>query len=101
MHLLTPHPAPCHISSYLSNTPNLTDKLDGSAVVRTREILQCVQQVTLPFYILLTVRHLEVILDNNQLNALFLNAFISCLYMFRATSAHHQEDQLVLIHRLV
>ena len=30
------------------------------------------------FYILLTV-HLEVILDNNQLNALFLNVFISCL----------------------
>ena len=25
-----------------------------------------------------------VILDDNQLNALFLNVFISCLYMFRA-----------------
>ena len=40
------------------------------------------------FYILLTV-HLEAILDNNQLDALFLNVSISCLYMFRATSAHH------------
>ena len=51
-------------------------------------------------YILLTV-HLEVILYNNQLNALFLNVFILCLYMFRATSAHRQEDQIVLIHHLV
>jgi uncharacterized membrane protein YsdA (DUF1294 family) len=38
------------------------------------------------FYILLTV-HLEVILVNDQLDALFLNVFILCLYMFRATSA--------------
>ena len=38
--------------------------------------------------------HLEAILDNNQLDALFLNAFNSCLYMFWATSAHHQEDQI-------
>ena len=51
-------------------------------------------------YILLTV-HLEVILDNNQLDALFLNVFISCLCMFQAASAHHQEDQIVLIHHLV
>ena len=41
------------------------------------------------------------ILDNNQLNVLFLNVFISCLYMFPAASAHHQEEQIVLIHRLV
>jgi hypothetical protein len=52
------------------------------------------------FYILLTL-HLEVILVNDQLDALFLNVFISCLYMFRATSAHHQEEQLVSIHHLV
>ena len=32
------------------------------------------------FYILLTV-HLDVILVNDQLDALFLNVFISCLYM--------------------
>jgi hypothetical protein len=38
--------------------------------------------------------HLDVIMVNDQLDALFLNVFISCLYMFRATSAHHQEDQL-------
>ena len=38
---------------------------------------------------------------NDQLDALFLNVFVSCLYMFRATSAHHQEDQIVLIHHLV
>jgi hypothetical protein len=44
------------------------------------------------FYILLTV-HLEVILVNDQLDALFLNVFISRLYMLRATIAHHQEDQ--------
>ena len=43
----------------------------------------------------------RIILDNNQLDAVFLNVFISCLYMFRATSAHHQEDQIVLIHHLV
>jgi hypothetical protein len=49
---------------------------------------------------LLTV-HLDVILVNDQLVALFLSVFISCLYMFRATSAHHQEDQLVSINHLV
>jgi hypothetical protein len=52
------------------------------------------------FYILLTM-HLDVILVNDQLDALFLNVFISCFYMFRATSTHHQEGQIVLIHHLV
>jgi hypothetical protein len=33
----------------------------------------------------------EVILVNDQIDALFVNVFISCLHMFRATSAHHQE----------
>jgi hypothetical protein len=42
-----------------------------------------------------------LILGNDQLDALFLNVFILCLYMFRATSAHHQEGQIVLIHYLV
>jgi hypothetical protein len=37
----------------------------------------------------------------DQLDALFLNVFSSCLYMFRAASAHHQEGELVLIHNLV
>jgi hypothetical protein len=54
----------------------------------------------LKFYISLTV-HLDVILVNDQLYALFFILFTSCLYMFRATSAHHQEDQIVSIHRLV
>jgi hypothetical protein len=44
---------------------------------------------------------IELILVNDQLDALFLNVFISCLYMFRATSARHQEGQIVLIHHLV
>jgi hypothetical protein len=48
-------------------------------------------------YILLTA-HLDVILVNDQLDAHFLTVFISCIYMFRATSAHHQEDQFVSIH---
>jgi hypothetical protein len=52
------------------------------------------------FYVLLTL-HLDIILVNDQLDAQLLNVFISCLYMFRATSAHHQEDQLVSIHHLV
>ena len=43
-------------------------------------------------HILLTVQHLDVILVNGQLDALFLNVFISRLYMFREASAHHQED---------
>jgi hypothetical protein len=42
-----------------------------------------------------------VILVNDKLDALFLNIFILCLYMFRAASAHHQEGQIVLIHHLV
>jgi hypothetical protein len=41
------------------------------------------------------------ILVNDQLEALFLNVFILCLYMFRAASAHHQEGQIILIHYLV
>ena len=55
------------------------------------------------FYILLTVLHLDVMLVNNQIDALFLNVFIFILhlYMFRATSAHHQEVQSVSINRLV
>jgi 2-keto-3-deoxy-L-rhamnonate aldolase RhmA len=53
------------------------------------------------FNVLLTVQHLDAILDNDQLDALFLNAFILSLYMFRAASAHHQEVQIVLIHHLV
>jgi hypothetical protein len=47
--------------------------------------------------ILLTV-HLDVILVNDQLDVLFLSVFTLCLYMFRATSAHYQEDQLLLTH---
>jgi hypothetical protein len=38
-----------------------------------------------------------IILGNDQLDAFFLNVFISRLYMFRAASAHHQEGQIVLI----
>jgi hypothetical protein len=52
------------------------------------------------FYVLLTV-HLDAILGNDQLVALFLNVFILHLYMFRAGSAHHQEVQILLIHHLV
>jgi hypothetical protein len=58
------------------------------------------QRVQKEFHILLTV-HLDVILVNDQLDALFFNVFIFCLYMFRAASAHHQEGQIVLIHHLV
>jgi hypothetical protein len=56
--------------------------------------------ISLEFYALLTV-HLDAILGNDQLDALFLNVFVLCLYMFRATSAHHQEGQIVLIRHLV
>jgi hypothetical protein len=52
------------------------------------------------FYILLTV-HLDVILVNDQLDALFLDVSILRLSMLRAASAHHQEGQIVLIHHLV
>jgi hypothetical protein len=52
------------------------------------------------FYVLLTV-HPDAFLGNDQLDALFLNVFILCLYMFRAERAHHQEVQIVLIHHLV
>jgi hypothetical protein len=45
--------------------------------------------------------NLACILVNDQLDALFLNVFISCLYVFRAASAHYQEGQIVLIHHLV
>jgi hypothetical protein len=51
-------------------------------------------------YIFLT-DFIKIILVNDQLDALFLNVFISCFYMFRATSAHHQEGKIVLIHHLV
>jgi hypothetical protein len=64
------------------------------------QLLTDKKQVLPFFYILLTV-HLDVILVNDQIDALFLNVFVSRLYMFRATSAHHQEDQLLSIHHLV
>ena len=50
------------------------------------------------FDVLLTV-HLSIfILVINQLDAqnLFYNKFISCLYMFQAPCAHHQEVKIVL-----
>jgi hypothetical protein len=62
------------------------------------KIITC-QDVRL-FYVLLTV-HLDAILGDDQLYALFLSVFILRLYMFRAVSAHHQEGQIVLIHHLV
>jgi len=43
--------------------------------------------------------HLSIfILVSNQIDAqnLFYNKFISCLYMFRASSAHRQEVKIVL-----
>jgi hypothetical protein len=43
----------------------------------------------------------HTILGNDQLDTLFLNVFILCLYMFRAACAHHQEAQILLIHHLV
>ena len=43
------------------------------------------------FYILLTVQHLDVILVNDQPDVLFLNVFISRLYMF--------EQQVLIISR--
>ena len=57
-------------------------------------------RVNITILLLLTV-HLDVILVNDELDALFLNVFISCLYMFRATGTHHHEDQVLLIHHLV
>jgi hypothetical protein len=57
--------------------------------------------VTVTPYVFLTV-HLDAVLGNDQLDALFIDIFIFlCLYMFRAASAHHQEDQTVSIHHLV
>jgi hypothetical protein len=43
----------------------------------------------------------QTVLVNEHLDEIFLHVFISCLYMFRAASAHHQEGQIVLIHHLV
>jgi hypothetical protein len=62
--------------------------------------IQSQQHAMTQYYVLLTV-HLDAILGNDQLDALFLNVFILRLYMFRAASAHHQEGQIVLIHHLV
>jgi len=49
--------------------------------------------------------HLGIILVKNQLDALFsMYLFISLLYFstcFEQPSAHHQENQIVLIHHLV
>jgi hypothetical protein len=56
--------------------------------------------VNIIFYVLLAV-HLDAILGNDQLDALFLSVFILRLYMLRAASAHHQESQILLIHHLV
>jgi hypothetical protein len=55
------------------------------------------------YFDILVLLHKEKlhILGRDQLDALFLNVFILCLYMFRAASAHHQEVQIVLIYHLV
>jgi hypothetical protein len=45
--------------------------------------------------------YVNTLLGNDQLDALFLNVFSLCLYVFRAASAHYQEVQIVLIHHLV
>jgi len=50
------------------------------------------------FYVLLTV-HLSIfVLVINQVDAqnFFYNNLISCLYMFRAPRAHHQEVKILL-----
>ena len=59
---------------------------------------QCSFYVTILFYVLLTVHFSIFILVINQLDVqnLFYNKFISCLYMFRAPCAHHQEVKIVL-----
>jgi len=55
----------------------------------------------LQIYILLTV-HLGTDCVNNQLDALlFLNVFISLLYMFRATQCSSSGESIVSIHHLV
>ena len=50
------------------------------------------------FYVLLTVHVSIFILVINQIDAqnLFYNKLISCLYMFPAPCAHHQEVKIVL-----
>jgi hypothetical protein len=53
-------------------------------------IMLCNKPTNAQFYILLTV-NLDVILVTDQVDALFFNVFISCLYMFRATSAHNMQ----------
>jgi hypothetical protein len=69
-------------------------------MLRTFMFIFFVQVSQVVSYVLLTV-HLDAILGNDHLDALFLNVFILLLYMFRAASAHHQEVQIVLIHHLV
>jgi len=56
---------------------------------------------TLIFYISLTV-HLDIILVNNQLDALFsMYLFISFSTCFEQPSVHYQENRILSIHHLV
>jgi hypothetical protein len=69
---------------------DLKEKLYNLLSVTMGRYLISLTKLNKTCYILLTVL-LDVILVNEQLDALFLNVFISPLYMFRATNAHHQE----------
>jgi hypothetical protein len=78
-------------------TPCLVDSGIHDALPYTASICKVMVLEELPK----TVVNISHILANDQLDALFLNVFISCLYMFRAASAHHQEGHIVLMHHLV
>jgi hypothetical protein len=70
--------------------------LTGNDILTT----MLINKLWMDFYVLLTV-HLDAIWVMTNLMQSFLMYLFLCLYMFRAASAHHQEDQIVLIHHLV
>jgi len=61
-------------------------------------IIRSAYNVITNFNVLLTVHFSIFILVINQIDAknLFYNKFLSCLYVFRAPCAHHQEVKIVL-----
>jgi len=73
-------------------------KTEIVSLIEVSKYFWCLRYVNYSFFALLTV-HLSIfILVINQLYEpifLFCNKFVSCLYMFRAPCAYHQEVKIV------
>ena len=101
MQVLETAPAIPPASRCLHHWPEaISDGVKSSGTFKSSPMSRyCTNNGFTNFHVLLTVQHLSILIwVINQLDAqnLFYGKFISCLYMFRAPCAHHQEVKIVL-----